>query len=83
MALGFHGILCTSFPSVPKNKILNVLIQTELALCTERVEIVLSDPPPDIVVTELPVSEVASGLGSRFQSNKLTGGARSRFHSDK
>ena len=80
MALGFHGILCTSFPSVPKN---NVLIQTELALCTERVEIVLSDPPPDIVVTELPVSDVVSGLGSRFQSNKLTGGARSRFHSDK
>jgi len=60
-----------------------MLEETELALCTERVEIVLSDPPPDIEVTELPVSEVASGLGSRFQSNKLTGGACSRFHSDK
>ena len=58
-----------------------MLEETELALCTERVEIV--DPPPDIEVTELPVSKVASGLGSRFQSNKLTGGARSRFHSDK
>jgi len=60
-----------------------MLEETELALCTERVEIVLTDPPTDIVVTELPVSEVASGLGSRFQLNKLTGGARSRFHSDK